>query len=221
MLCCMYLSLLSPIGSIFQRVTNNFYNVRRWRCDFFDFDADRNWHGRITEIFDCDININNFSWRTNKKKIFDGERLNYPLSIKIPHTYIHGGWKKSRPLKWTRVSRIHLSKFDDTMSKYVVRNKGTMAARGGNGRENWANISRERARNKAYNNRRWRSNKQPSVGNTPVVCNAPKTAPRQEITMTMNEIRPASGQFHSSFISPSHLRHPGLTYTHVSGRVDR
>lgn len=136
-------------------------------------------------------------------------------------SHIHGGWKKSRPLKWTRVSRIHLSKFDDTMSKYVVRNKGTMAARGGNGRENWANISRERARNKAYNNRRWRSNKQPSVGNTPVVCNAPKTAPRQEITMTMNEIRPASGQFHSSFISPSHLRHPGLTYTHVSGRVDR
>lgn len=54
-------------------------------------------------------------------------------------------------------------------------------------------ISRQRESNEAYNNPRWHSNKQPSVANTPVVCNAPKTAPRKEITMTMSEIRSACG----------------------------
>lgn len=54
-------------------------------------------------------------------------------------------------------------------------------------------ISRQSASNEAYNNPQWHSNKQPSIGNTPVVCDAPKTTPRQEITMTMNEIRSACG----------------------------
>lgn len=81
-------------------------------------------------------------------------------------------------------------------------------------------ISRRRTSNEAYNNPRWHSNKQPSVGNTPVVRNAPKTTSRQEITMTMSEIRSARGHALYFFFPLLHTSYRSA-YTHDSTRSGR
>lgn len=91
-------------------------------------------------------------------------------------------------------------------------------------RKGTGQISRRRTSNEAYNNPRWHSNKQPSVGNTPVVRNAPKTTPRQEITMTMSEIRSARGHALYFFFFPSSfflLHTSSRQCTHDSTRSGR
>lgn len=123
-----------------------------------------------------------FLWRTTNKKnslrflikfsnlilkVFDDCWTILSLSLYQDLTYAH-----TRRIKQVTRVKVNTRLWGAPFLNSTIQCRNIRGSKqrdnGGSGLEGkTGQISRERARNKAYNNPRWRSNKQPSVGNTP------------------------------------------------------